>query len=263
MVGKNGILTPLIKQLTEAALSAELDSHLAQDVTANRKNGSGKKTIKALTGSFELTTPRDRNGTFEPQLVKKHQATLSDEIESKIIRLFALGMSYQDISREIEDLYAFSVSTAIISAVTDKVIPELKQWQQRPLEKVYPFVWLDAIHYKIREDGRYQSKAVYTVLALNLEGRKEVPGLYLSESEGANFWLSVLSDLQNSGVEDNNGWLWRSTGDTQTHPRGLSHVLFRNGYIKTALTGGASAIITLMMSCLRAAVVNLPLSAWV
>lgn len=134
--------------------------------------------------------------------MKKHQTTLSDEIEHKIIRLFALGMSYQDISREIEDLYAFSVSTATISAVTDKVIPELKQWQQRPQEKVYPFVWLDAIHYKIREDGRYQSKAVYTVLALNLEGKKEVLGLYLSESEGANFWLSVLSDQQNRGVED-------------------------------------------------------------
>lgn len=103
--------------------------------------------------------------------MKKHQTTLSDEIERKIIRLFALGMSYQDISREIEDLYAFSVSTATIRAVTDKVIPELKQWQQRPLEKVYPFVWLDAIHYKIREDGRYQSKVVYTVLALNLEGK--------------------------------------------------------------------------------------------
>ncbi|EEZ5223949.1 IS256 family transposase [Escherichia coli] len=202
LTGKDGILTPLIKQLTKAALSAELDSHLAQDVEANRKNGSGKKTIKAPTGSFELTTPLDRNGTFEPQLVKKHQTTLSDEIERKIIRLFALGMSYQDISREIEDLYAFSVSTATISAVTDKVIPELKQWHQRPLEKVYPFVWLDAIHYKIREDGRYQSKAVYTVLALNLEGKKEVLGLYLSESEGANFWLSVLSDLQNRGVED-------------------------------------------------------------
>lgn len=134
--------------------------------------------------------------------MKKHQTTLSDELERKIIRLFALGMSYQDISREIEDLYAFSVSTATISAVTDKVIPELKQWQQRPLEKVYPFVWLDAIHYKIREDGCYQSKAVYTLLALNLEGKKEVLGLYLSESEGANFWLSVLSDLQNRGVED-------------------------------------------------------------
>ncbi|AOF13963.1 transposase [Yersinia enterocolitica] len=202
LTGKDGILTPLIKQLTEAALAAELDSHLAQDLEANRKNGSGKKTIKAPTGRFELTTPRDRNGTFEPQLVKKHQTTLSDEIERKIIRMFALGMSYKDISQEIEDLYAFSVSSATISAVTDKVIPELKQWQQRPLEAVYPFVWLDAIHYKIRENGRYQSKAVYTVLALNLEGKKEILGLYLSENEGANFWLSVLTDLQNRSVND-------------------------------------------------------------
>ncbi|CRG50530.1 ISsod5%2C transposase [Yersinia wautersii] len=109
--------------------------------------------------------------------MKKHQTTLSDEIEQKIIRMFALGMSYRDISREIEDLYANSVSSATISAVTNKVIPELKQWQQRPLEPLYPFIWLDAIHYKIREDSRYQSKAVYTVLALNMEGKKEILGL--------------------------------------------------------------------------------------
>ncbi|WP_455426792.1 IS256 family transposase [Dryocola sp. LX212] len=202
LTGKDGILTPLIKQLTEAVLAAELDSHLAQDIAANLKNGSSKKTLKTPTGAFELATPRDRNGSFEPQLVKKHQTTLSDEIERKIIRMFALGMSYKDISQEIEDLYAFSVSSATISAVTDKVIPELKQWQLRPLEKVYPFVWLNAIHYKIREDERYQSKAVYTVLALNLEGKKEILGLYLSESEGANFLLSVLTDLQNRGVND-------------------------------------------------------------
>jgi len=202
LTGKDGILTPLIKQLTEAALSAELDSHLAQDIQANRRNGSTKKTLKSTSGVFELATPRDRNGSFEPQLVKKHQTSLSDEIEHKIIRLYALGMSYADISREIEDLYAFSVSSATISAITDKVIPELKLWQQRPLDTLYPFVWLDAIHYKIRDEGRYVSKAVYTVLALNLEGKKEVLGLYLSESEGANFWLSVLTDLQNRGLKD-------------------------------------------------------------
>ncbi|MEQ4672490.1 IS256 family transposase [Providencia manganoxydans] len=202
LTGKDGILTPLIKQLTEAALSAELDSHLLNDLDANRRNGATKKTIKTPTGNFELATPRDRNGSFEPQLVKKHQTTLSNEIEHKITRLFALGMSYTDISREIEDLYAFSVSAATISAVTDKVIPELKQWQQRPLDALYPFIWLDAIHYKVKEDGRYVSKAVYTVLALNLEGKKDVLGLYLSESEGANFWLSVLTDLQNRGLKD-------------------------------------------------------------
>lgn len=202
LTGKDGILTPLIKQLTEAALSAELDSHLLNDIEANRRNGATKKTIKTPTGNFELATPRDRNGSFEPQLVKKHQTTLSNEIELKITRLFALGMSYSDISREIEDLYAFSVSAATISAVTDKVIPELKQWQQRPLDALYPFIWLDAIHYKVKEDGRYVSKAIYTVLALNLEGKKDVLGLYLSESEGANFWLSVLTDLRNRGLKD-------------------------------------------------------------
>ena len=202
LTGKDGILTPLIKKLTEAALAAELDSHLAQEVITNRKNGTTKKRIKATSGNFELSTPRDRNGSFEPQLVKKHQTCLSDEIEHKIIRLYALGMSYTDISREIEDMYAFSVSSATISSITDKVIPELKQWQQRPLEQVYPFVWLDAIHYKIREDGRYVSKAVYTVLALNLEGKKEILGLYLSENEGANFWMSVLADLSNRGLKD-------------------------------------------------------------
>ncbi|KFC06140.1 transposase [Trabulsiella guamensis ATCC 49490] len=192
LTGKDGILNPLIKQLTEAAMAAELAPHLAADVEDNRKNGSSKKTIKSPTGSFELATLRDRNGTFEPQLVKEHQTTLSDEIEQKIIRLFALGMSYADISHEIEDLYAFSVSTATSSAVTDKVIPELKHWQQRPLEPVYPFVWLDAIHYKIRDDGRYVIKAVYTVLALNAKGKKDVLGWYLSESEGAIPQISVM-----------------------------------------------------------------------
>jgi len=151
ITGKNGVLAPLIKQLTEAALEGEIDSHIANDVVPNRRNGKSKKTVKSTSGKFELETP---------------------------------------------------VSTATISAVTDKIIDEVKQWQQRPLESHYPFVWLDAIHYKIKEDGRYKNKAVYTILALNLEGQKEILGLYLSETEGANFWLSVLTDLQHRGVED-------------------------------------------------------------
>lgn len=202
LTGKDGLLTPLIKQLTEAALKAELDEHLEQDDQPNRRNGSSKKTIKTTTGSFELNTPRDRAGNFEPQLVKKNQTFLNDEIESKMLSLFALGNSYRDIAFHIADLYGLDFSHATISAVTDKLIPELKQWQQRPLETIYPFVWLDAIHYKIKQDGRYENKAVYTVLGLNLEGKKDILGLYLSESEGANFWLSVLTDLNNRGVED-------------------------------------------------------------
>ena len=202
LTGKDGILTPLIKQLTEAALKAEVESHLQSDETTNRKNGYSRKTMKSPSGSFELETPRDRAGTFEPQLIKKHQTHLTDEIERKIISLFGLGMSYQDIAAHVAELYGLDVSHATISAVTDKLIPELEQWQQRPLASFYPFVWLDAIHYKVKQDGRYESQAVYTVLALNLEGKKEVLGLYLSQHEGANFWLSVLTDLNNRGLED-------------------------------------------------------------
>lgn len=202
LTGKDGILTPLIKQLTEAALKAELEAHLREDETPNRKNGTTKKTIKSTSGSFELETPRDRAGSFEPQLVKKHQTHLTDEIERKILSLFGLGMSYQDIASHVAELYGLSVSSATISAVTDKLIPELEQWRTRPLQSHYPFVWLDAIHYKVKEEGRYEQKAIYTVLGLDLDGKKEIFGLYLSESEGAKFWLSVITDLRNRGVED-------------------------------------------------------------
>jgi len=202
ITGKDGVLGPLVKQLAEAVLEGEIDSHLAEEVTENRRNGKSKKTVKSTSGTFELETPRDRAGTFEPQLVKKHQRTVSDEIESKILSMYGRGMSYADIAGHVEEIYGIGVSTATISTITDKIIAEVKAWQARPLDNLYPFVWLDAIHYKIRDKGRYRSKAVYTVLALNMDGKKEVLGLYLSESEGANFWLSVLTDLQNRGVED-------------------------------------------------------------
>jgi len=206
LTGKGGLLAPLIKQLTEAAFEAEIESHIADDVPSgkkNRRNGVNKKTIKGTSdGTFELETPRDRNGTFEPQIVKKHQTTISDEIEEKILSMYGLGMSYRDISSHIEEIYQVSVSTATISLVTDKIISKIKEWQARPLQAMYPFVWLDAIHYKIKEGGRYISKAVYTILGVNMDGRKEVLGLYLSENEGANFWLQVLTDLHNRGVED-------------------------------------------------------------
>ena len=202
ITGKDSVLGPLVKQLTEAALEAEIDSHLAQEVAPNRKNGKSRKTMKSTTGEFELETPRDRAGTFEPQLVKKHQTHVSDEIESKILSMYGRGMSYRDIAGHVEELYGISVSTATLSAITDKIIAEVKEWQQRPLDSHYPFVWMDAIHYKLRENSRYVAKAVYTILGLNMEGKKEVLGLYLSESEGANFWLSVLTDLSNRGVKD-------------------------------------------------------------
>ncbi|MFS6538476.1 IS256 family transposase (plasmid) [Idiomarina loihiensis] len=202
LTGKDGILTPLIKQLTEAAMQAELEEHLSDKEQSNRKNGSTSKTVKSPAGSFELDTPRDRAGSFEPQLVKKHQTHLTDELERKIIALFSLGTSYQDIRMHIEDLYGIHVSNGTINTVTDKLLPELQAWRERPLEAVYPIVWLDAIHYKIKENGRFISKAVYTILGLNIDGKKELLGLYLSESEGAHHWLSVLTDLHNRGVQD-------------------------------------------------------------
>lgn len=202
LLGKEGILTPLIKNLTEAALEGELDSHLGQEITANRRNGKSQKTIKSLNGNFELRTPRDRDGTFAPQLVKKHQTSLNDEIEQKIIAMYGVGLSYQDISGHLRDLYGLEVSTGTLSAITDKIIHTVKEWQARPLASIYPIVWLDAIHYKIRENGKVAGKAVYTILGVNLEGRKEVLGLYISEHEGANFWLQVLTDLSNRGVKD-------------------------------------------------------------
>lgn len=200
--GSDGVMTPLIKQLTEAALRAEQEAHLAQDEAGNRKNGYTSKTMKTASGSFELETPRDRAGTFEPQLVQKNQTHLTDELERKILALYAHGNSYQSIREHLKDYYDLDFSNGTLNAVTDKLLPELESWRERDLDAVYPIVWLDAIHYKIKENGRFVSKAIYTILGLNIEGRKEMLGLYLSDAEGAHYWLSVLTDLQNRGVKD-------------------------------------------------------------
>ncbi|ABX51556.1 MULTISPECIES: IS256-like element ISSba9 family transposase [Shewanella] len=200
--GTDGILTPLIKQLTEAALNAELEQHLANDDQPNRKNGKASKKIKSMAGNFELETPRDRAGSFEPQLVKKNQTRLTDDLERKILSMFALGMSYRDMRAHVQEMYDMDISEATISSVTDQLLPKLKEWRQRQLDAIYPIVWLDAIHYKVKDEGRYAHKAIYTLLGVNLEGKKELIGLYLSETEGANHWLTVLTDLHNRGVED-------------------------------------------------------------
>lgn len=202
ITGKDGVLAPLVKQLTEAALQAELDAHLAEDVLPNRRNGLSSKMLKTSAGRIDLETPRDRAGTFEPQIIKKHQSSVSDEIEAKILSMYGRGLSYADISEHVREMYGISVSSAAISTITDKIIDTVKAWRERALDSHYPFVWLDAIHYKVKDQGHYQIRAVYTVLALNLEGKKEVLGLYLADSEGANFWLGVLTDLHHRGVQD-------------------------------------------------------------
>lgn len=227
--GKDGVLAPLIKDLVEAALEAEADSHIANEVLLgkkDRRNGYNPKTMKTTRdGEFELLTPRDRDGSFEPQLVKKYQTTISGDIEDKILSMYALGMSYKDIISHIEDMYQITLSAGTISTITDKVISKVKEWQSRSLNSVYPFVWLDAIHYKIKDEGRYVNKAIYTILGVGMDGYKDVLGLYLSESEGANFWLGVLTDLKNRGVED---ILIASVDGLRGFPRCNQHNLSKN-----------------------------------
>jgi transposase-like protein len=203
--GKDGVLAPLVKQIVEAALEAELESHLAQEVIAgnkNRKNGKSSKRLKTKDGSFALDTPRDRAGSFEPQLVKKNQTHLSDDIEQKVLSMYGIGLSYRDIAKQIEEIYKIELSPSAISVITDKIIDRVTEWQNRPLEPIYTFVWLDAIHYTIKEGGKYDTKAVYTVLGMDKEGKKDVLGLYIGENEGANFWLGVLTQLHNRGIKD-------------------------------------------------------------
>lgn len=204
LLGKNGAFAPLLKEFLESALDAEVEEHLDEGERnrGNRRNGKSKKIVKSSDGSFELETPRDRDSTFEPDIVKKRETILADNLESKIIGLYGLGMSLRDISNHIKEMYDTEISATTLSAITDRIIPQIKEWQSRPLEETYCIVWLDAMHYKVKEDGRVTSRAVYNILGITTEGKKELLGMYISESEGANFWLSVLTDLQNRGVKD-------------------------------------------------------------
>jgi len=200
--GPDNVLLPLFKDFLEGALDGELDSHLEQSVEPNRRNGHNRKRVKTDQGSFELETPRDRNGDFEPELIRKRQTVLGEAFERRILSLYSKGLSYADIQSHLLELYGMDVSTGKLSAITDKVIPLIQEWQGRRLEPVYSIVWLDAMHFKVRENGQVITKAVYIILGYNMEGRKELLGMYISESESARFWLSVLTDLQNRGVND-------------------------------------------------------------
>jgi transposase-like protein len=205
LLGKEGALAPLFKSFLEAALEAELENHLQEnkEEEINRRNGHGSKQLRTSEGSMELSTPRDRNGSFEPDIVKKRQTILADNLESKIIGLYGLGMSLRDIAAHIKEMYDTDISHTTLSEVTDRVIPAIRLWQAHVLENVYPIVWLDAMYYKVKdESGHVVTRCLYNVLGINLEGRKHLLGMYISESEGAKFWLSVLTDLQQRGVKD-------------------------------------------------------------
>jgi putative transposase len=204
LYGKDGAFGPMLKSFLESALEGELDSHLDEEERkeGNRKNGKTSKTIQTSDGPIELETSRDRHSTFEPELIKKRETVLADTLESKILGMYGLGMSFRDISAHLKEMYDADISHSTLSSITDRIIPTIKEWQARPLEAVYCIVWLDAMHYKVKDEGRIVSRAVYHILGINTEGRKELLGMYVSESEGANFWLGVLSDLRNRGVED-------------------------------------------------------------
>lgn len=206
LFGKEGAFAPLLQEFLEEALEAEMAEHLNDPEkgreSGNKRNGKGSKTIKSTSGEFTIQTPQDRNSSFEPEIVKKRQRILADNLEDKIIGLYGLGMSLRDISSHIREMYNTEISATVLSEITDRIIPKVKAWQDKPLDPVYCIVWLDAMHYKVKEDGKVVHKALYNVLGVNTEGRKEVLGMYVSESEGANFWLQVLSNLNNRGVKD-------------------------------------------------------------
>jgi transposase-like protein len=205
LLGKEGALAPLFKSFLEAALEAELEDHLQETIMQepNRRNGHGIKRLRTSEGTMELSTPRDRAGSFEPEIVKKRQTILADNLETKIIGLYGLGMSLRDIAAHIKEMYDTDISHTMLSEVTDRVIPAIKLWQAHELEDVYTIVWLDAMYYKVKDQsGHVVTRCLYNVLGINLEGRKHLLGMYISETEGARFWLNVLTDLQQRGVKD-------------------------------------------------------------
>ena len=208
IIGENGLLKELTKAILERALQAEMTDHLGYEKhdpaghhRGNSRNGKSQKTLKGDFGELELETPRDRKATFDPKIVAKGQTRWTG-FDDKIISMYARGMTTREIQGHLEEMYGIEVSPTLISNVTDAVIEEVKLWQNRPLEELYPIVYLDALMVKVRDEGHIQNKAIYVVLGVNLEGQKEVLGLWVAQTEGAKFWLQVLTELQNRGVKD-------------------------------------------------------------
>ncbi len=204
LMGNDGAFAPLLKEFLEAALDAEMESHLDSEErsTGNKRNGRGTKRVKSMDGEIEIETPQDRHSSFSPEIIRKRETVLADNLSSKIIGLYGLGMSLRDISGHIKEMYDTDISHNTLSEIIDRIIPKVKEWQSRPLEEMYTIVWLDAMHYKVKDGGRTCSRAVYNVLGVSKEGHKDLIGMYVSESEGANFWLSVLTDLKARGLND-------------------------------------------------------------
>lgn len=198
-----------IAEFMQGSLEAELDEELGYEPydvknknTENSRNGHSKKTLRTSMGKVEIDIPRDRNGDFEPKILPKNQTSISQDMESKIISMYAKGMSVSDIEKHIRDIYGLEISDTTVSRITDKVLPAAKEWQQRPLECIYAVVFLDAIHYRVRSEGQIVKKAVYIAIGIDLDGKKDVLGMWVGENESAKFWASVLNNMRNRGVED-------------------------------------------------------------
>lgn len=208
LAGPNGLLKALTKALVERALEGEMTHHLGYDKhdpagygSGNSRNGKSWKTLKSEQGEVEIAVPRDRQGSFEPQLVRKHQ-TRWDGLDEKIIALYARGMTVRDIQAQLQEMYGVEVSPGLISEVTDAVLEEMKAWQSRPLENMYPVLYLDALMVKMRHEGRVENRAVFVAIGVDEEGQKDVLGLWSAAHEGAKFWLSVMTELKNRGLRD-------------------------------------------------------------
>jgi transposase-like protein len=208
IVGKDGLMQRLFGNIIQQFLEAEMEEHLGRERyersaedESNYRNGYSTKKIKSSFGETQVNVPRDRKAEFEPKIVKKYE-TVCNELDKKVIGLYARGMSVDDIKAEIDELYGTDISTAMISKITDKVMETAIAWQNRPLEAVYPIAYLDAIHYKVKEDHQIVSKAAYICMAIDMKGYKDILGIWIGEQEGAKFWLSVCNDLKNRGVKD-------------------------------------------------------------
>ena len=205
LTGDGGILTPLLKDIIEASLEGEIEYHLGECKSQNkpnRRNGKTTKIVKTCSGNLELDTPRDRNSSFEPEIVKKRQTVLNESLDNKIIALYGLGMSYQDIRKHMQEMYGTEISQGMLTKVTDKLLSSITEWRNRPLEEIYTVVFLDAMFFKARENGKVVTKTVYNILGVNQDGYKDILGFYTADSEGSNFWLGVLNDLKARGVKD-------------------------------------------------------------
>ncbi len=207
ITGKDGLIKQLTKRIVESAMNAEMNDHLGYEKherksdSSNSRNGTSPKTISTEVGNIPISVPRDRKGEFEPKIIPKHEKRFRG-FDEKIITMYAKGLSTRDIKYYLKDIYGVEVSPELISNVTDEILTDMKEWRERPLDKIYPIVFLDALIIKGRIDGRVANRTVYTAIGVNMEGQKEVLGLWIADTEGAKFWLSVITELKNRGVED-------------------------------------------------------------